>query len=458
MVVRRKYSLPGCTLIVEGLDEPNGDSQSQQSTRSPLSVLVSAECHVLGKPNALTGGMDFLDELVAATSDYTQSFLGMGKVAVESPQSWVTITPLEGGLHRLNLRSPQDATTSEPLQIDLTTLQLFDLVDVVDQLLSDRRTLPDRQLNLLPRNRRQAKNEEPVSQRAAPLALGLSSLVVAALALSPLPVPEVEQPRESVIEETEDLSEAATTPTANDSPPDPSTGPNGDGANQAELADTVTPIEDPDLLAALRYKLYHEIDEAWTTVPTFDEDLVYRVSVGEDGAVVGYRPDGDRAREFEDEIPLSSLLYLPVDGGTAAVESLAEYKVVFRPNGVLQVSPWDGTSRPSRTPRITDVGTIDQLIFEVRDALYEEWQTTPVFDRNLEYRLAVTEDGEITQYEPLSNVASVYFGELPIEPLYNPAAGVEIQEERVTLVPIADFRVVFTPRGTIQIGPWDGRR
>jgi hypothetical protein len=456
MVVRRKYSLPGCTLIVEGLDEPNGDSQSQQSTRSRLCVLVSAECHVLGKPNALSGGLDFLDELVAATSDYTQSFLGMGKVAVQSPQSWVTLTPLEGGLHRLNLRSPQDASTSEPLQIDLTTLQLFDLVDVVDQLLSDRRTLPDRQLKLLPRNRRQAKNEEPVSQRAAPFAIGLSSLVVAAIALSPLPVPEVEQPRENVLEDTEELSEAITTPTANDSPPEPSANP--DREDLAQLADTVTPIEDPDLLAALRYKLYHEIDDAWTTTPTFDEDLVYRVSVGEDGAILGYRPESDRAREFDGETPLSSLLYLPVDGGTAAVESLAEYKVVFRPNGVLQVSPWDGISRSSRTPRITDVATIDRLIFEVRDALYEEWETTPVFDRNLDYRLAVTEDGEITQYEPLSDVASVYFGELPIEPLYNPAAGVEIQDDRVTLVPIAEFRVVFTPRGTIQIGPWDGRR
>ncbi|OAB59578.1 hypothetical protein AY600_03050 [Phormidium willei BDU 130791] len=456
MVVRRKYSLPGCTLIVEGLDEPHGDSQSQQSTRSRLCVLVSAECHVLGKPNALSGGLDFLDELVAATSDYTQSFLGMGKVAVQSPQSWVTLTPLEGGLHRLNLRSPQDASTSEPLQIDLTTLQLFDLVDVVDQLLSDRRTLPDRQLNLLPRNRRQAKNEEPVSQRAAPFAIGLSSLVVAAIALSPLPVPEVEQPRENVLEDTEQLSDAITTPTANDSPPEPLANP--DREDLAQLADTVTPIEDPDLLAALRYKLYHEIDEAWTTPPTFDEDLVYRVSVGEDGAILGYRPDSDRAREFDGETPLSSLLYLPVDGGTAAVESLAEYKVVFRPNGVLQVSPWDGISRSSRTPRITDVATIDRLIFEVRDALYEEWETTPVFDRNLDYRLAVTEDGEMTQYEPLSDVASVYFGELPIEPLYNPAAGVEIQDDRVTLVPIAEFRVVFTPRGTIQIGPWDGRR
>lgn len=457
MVVRRKYSLPGCTLIVEGLDEPNGASESQQSTRSRLSILVSAECHVLGKPNALTGGLDFLDELVAATSDYTQSFLGMGKVAVQSPQSWVTITPLEGGLHRLNLRSPQNGTTSEPLQIDLTTLQLFDLVDVVDQLLSDRRTLPDRQLNLLPRNRRQAKNEEPVSQRAAPLALGVSSLLVAAIALSPLPVPEVEQPRENLIEDTEDLSEATTTPTANDSPPEPLANPEN-GENPVELAETVTPIEDPDVLAALRYKLYHEIDDAWTTSPTFEDDLVYRVSVGEDGAILGYRPESDRAREFDDETPLSSLLYLPVEGGTAAVESLAEYKVVFRPNGVLQVSPWDGISRPARTPRITDVATIDRLIFEVRDALYEEWETTPVFDRNLDYRLAVTEEGEITQYEPLSNVASVYFGELPIEPLYNPAAGVEIQDDRVTLVPIAEFRVVFTPRGTIQISPWDGRR
>ncbi|NMG58454.1 DUF4335 domain-containing protein [Geitlerinema sp. P-1104] len=454
MVVRRKYSLPGCTLIVEGLDDPNGSSSPNGSGRSPLSVLVSAECHVVGKPDALSGGKEFLDELTAAINDYTQSFLGMGKVAVESPKSWVTLTPLEGGLHRLNLRSPE-TSGGDPLQLDLTTLQLFDVVDVVDQLLSDRRTLPDRQLNLLPRNRRQAKNEEPVSQRAAPLALGLSSLVVAALALSPLPVPEVDPPREGVME-SEEVSNT-TTPTANDAPPEGSRG--NTGINTAELAATVPTIDDPNLLAALRYKLHYELDQAWTTSPSFNDDLVYRVSVGQDGAIVGYRAEGDRAREFEDEIPLPNLLYLPVSGGSAEVESLAEYKVVFRPNGVLQVSPWDGyPSTPGRTPRITDVATIDRLIFDVRDALYDEWDTTPVFDRNLDYRLAVTEDGSITQYEPLSGAASIYFGELPINPLYNPAAGIEIQDDRVTLVPVAEFRVVFTPGGTIQIGPWDGRR
>ncbi|MCC5900043.1 MAG: DUF4335 domain-containing protein [Phormidium sp. BM_Day4_Bin.17] len=452
MVVQRKYSLPGCTLIVEGLDEPNGAADSEESKRSCLSVLVSVECHVVGKPDALSGGQEFLDELTAAISDYTQSFLGMGKVAVESPKSWVTLTPLEGGLHRLNLRSPE-TSSGDPLQLDLTTLQLFDVVDVVDQLLSDRRTLPDRQLNLLPRNRRQAKNEEPVTQRAAPLALGVSSLLVAALALSPLPVPEVEPPREGVMDSEE--VQDNTTPTADDGPP------NGDNnaVNLAELAPTIPTIDDPNLLAALRYKLHYQLDQAWTTSPTFDEDLVYRVSVGQDGAIVGYRPDGDPAREFEEEIPLPDLLYIPVTGGSAEVESLAEYKVVFRPNGVLQVSPWDGyPSTPGRTPRITDVATIDRLIFEVRDALYDEWDSTPVFDRNLDYRLAVTEDGSITQYEPLSSAASIYFGELPIDPLYNPAAGVEIQDDRVTLVPIAEFRVVFTPGGTIQIGPWDGRR
>ena len=288
MVVRRKYSLPGCTLIVEGLDDPNGSSGSNGSARSPLSVLVSAECHVVGKPDALSGGQEFLDELTAAISDYTQSFLGMGKVAVESPKSWVTLTPLEGGLHRLNLRSPESGT--DPLQLDLTTLQLFDVVDVVDQLLSDRQTLPDRHLKLLPRNRRQAKNEEPVAQRAAPLALGLSSLVVAALALSPLPVPEVDPPRDGVVE-SEEVSDNG--PNATGVPPG---GNDGEGnLDGAELA-TVPTIDDPNLLGALRYKLFYDIDQAWTTSPTFENDLVYRVSVGEDGAIVGYRPEGDRSR------------------------------------------------------------------------------------------------------------------------------------------------------------------
>lgn len=504
MVVRRKYSLPACSLIVEGLDEPN--STNGDSTRPLLSVLVSAECHIVGKPNALSGDRDFLDALQAAVSRYAQGLLGTGKTDVTSPDGRVAIAPGSNSLHHLSLRS---SASDDPLQVDLTTLQLFDLVEVLDQLASDRRTLPDRPFTLAPRSRREANNEEPIAQRAAPLALGVSSLVVAGLLLSPLPVPEVERPREPEPTLDEVESDGDVDPASGlDAPPAGGDDPDDDAGDESsqsdadavaeaiaptaeedldnnttdtddetdesaaespvpdpeppvadlevEVPDTTPEITDPDRLLALRENLYQEIDSAWTTEPEFDEDLVYRVSVGQDGAILGYRPQDDLAREFSDATPLSQLAYVPVEGGTADVEALAEYRVVFTENGVLQVSPWDGyPSEPADPPRIEDSATRDRLLFDLRDRLYDAWgdDPDPVFDRDLDYRLAVTEDGAIVRYEPLSSTASQYFGELPIEPLYEPSEGIAREGGQVALEPIAVYRVVFTPAGTIEIGP-----
>lgn len=470
MVVRRKYTLPTCTLIVEGLEAPETEASQEESTRPLLSVLVSSECHIVGKPNALSGDRDFMEALATAASDYAQGLLGQGKTEVTSPDDRLRITPIEGNLHRLTARSQTD--NSEPLLIDLTTLQLFDLVEAVDQFLSDRRTLPDRTLALSPRTRREAHNEEPLTRRAAPLAIGFSSLVAAAILLSPLPIPEVERPREpepttEAVSELGDDTPAIEDPPLEDDPEvlatdsDIETEEDPEAPTpvaEANIPETTAIISDPDLLLALRYNLYQQVNSAWRTEPTFEDDLVYRVSVGEDGAIVGYRPESDTARQFVEDTPLPELSYIPVEGGTADVEALAEYRVVFRDNGVLEVSPWDGYPSEPAEPPTLEGGLVD-LGLEVRDRLYEEWgEEEPAFDRDLEYRLAVTEDGTIAQYEALSGLAARYYGELPIEGLYDPAAGVTLEDERVQLAPLAEYRVVFTPQGIIEISPWEGRR
>ena len=464
MVVRRKYSLPECTLIVEGIGDPQG--ADERSTRPLLSVLVSAECHLVGKPHALTGDRAFLEAFAETVDRYARGMMS-GLSVSSPPDSPVTVEPVSANdranasLHRLSVRQPDAA---EPLRLDLTTLQLFDLVEALDQMLADRRTLPDWAIEFQPRTRREAHNEEPIQKRAAPFALGASGLVIAALALFSLPVPKVEPPSEPLPDASEDTSELTTTP--NGDPPTatpPDTAENAAENTSAavpeldEALETVPEITDPDRLLALRYNLYQDLDRNWTTEPTFDRDLVYRVTVGIDGAILGYRPENSPARDYADETPLQELVYVPVEGGTAQAESLAEFKVVFTENGVLQVSPWDGyPSTPNDPPTIDDIATLENLLFEVRDDLYDEWTTEPRFDRDLEYRLAVTEDGAIARYEPLSSAASLYFPELPIEPLYDPASSIVLKDGKVNLAPLAEFRVVFTPRGTLEISPWDG--
>jgi hypothetical protein len=89
---------------------------------------------------------------------------------------------------------PPTDESSHPLTLDLTTVQLFDLVEAVDQFIADRHTLPDFAVTIEPLSRRYRQPDEPFVQRAVPATLGAVSLVVLAAALYILPIPEVRRP------------------------------------------------------------------------------------------------------------------------------------------------------------------------------------------------------------------------------------------------------------------------
>jgi hypothetical protein len=72
--------------------------------------------------------------------------------------------------------------------------------------------------------------------------------------------------------------------------------------------------------------------------PPVDAELVYRVSVAQDGAIVGYKSENSAAVD-RSETPLSELLYKPV-GSRPPAEPLADFRVVFAPDGNVQVTPW----------------------------------------------------------------------------------------------------------------------
>ncbi|HEY9672257.1 MAG TPA: DUF4335 domain-containing protein, partial [Waterburya sp.] len=75
MTIRRQYSLPNCTLILEGLSDAPPTSGGQIDARPLMTMLVSAECHFSGIAQPLSGGRDFLESLVRAVSRYAQEFL-----------------------------------------------------------------------------------------------------------------------------------------------------------------------------------------------------------------------------------------------------------------------------------------------------------------------------------------------------------------------------------------------
>lgn len=362
MTIQRLYSLPNCKLLLEGMSAEGPTGKADFS--KVLSVLMNAECRFEGKGQPLSGGREFFESLVRAVSSYAQEFLsGVPSPLHQNGQAGsVQIRKIQDDLHRLtfqeNTETAPEAQGKELLEknIDLTTVQLFDLVEAVDQFFADPLTLPDLSLNLRPVSKREVASAEPVAKRALPAGIGISSFALAAIAFFLLPVPEVPPRTEPGLEteteveiETEGSGSNLETPPISD-PPEPITEPSPEDRSELSNPQTIpvanleeslraTPrIQEQDKIEDLRQELFALINNNWTE--PISNDLTYRVEVGEDGAIVGYKPINPKAAEDADRTPLPDLVYKGVDSQISK-EPIAEFKVEFiRNNGTLQVSPW----------------------------------------------------------------------------------------------------------------------
>ena len=150
-------------------------------------------------------------------------------------------------------------------------------------------------------------------------------------AVAPSPAPTMgEAPAPTMGESPDMMGEA----------PDPMMGefPDMMGETPAPQAQPQT-IADPAVIETLNQSLYEQIDRNWTTYPTFTQDLAYRVQINEQGEIVSYEPVEPVGQQYTDEIPLSELRETPAPE-TATAQPLANFRVVFTPDGRLQVAPW----------------------------------------------------------------------------------------------------------------------
>ncbi|MGK7920314.1 MAG: DUF4335 domain-containing protein [Trichodesmium sp.] len=363
MTIQRQYSLPNCKLILQGLSETG--VTPNLSKGQVLSILMSAECHI-GQEPPLTGGREFFESLVRQVSSYAQEFLsGISVPRHQSENSeFVDIQKINVNLHRLIVSdgnvSPGNSTEQKAGRIiDLNTVQLFDLVEAVDQFFADSLTLPDFSLAVSPVSRKQAKSGEPMAQKVIPAAVGMSGLAIAALALFFIPIPEVErrEPQPQSNESVGNLDSSPTntpesgfnpTPTSETSPSSPeSISEDGevdrDSSEETLTEENLAPsltseseITDPVKIEQLQNLLYEKIDDAWTL--EVNEDLIYRVKVDSDSNIIGYSPINPAAADEVNKTPLLELNQQTVTGDNN--QPIAEFKVLFGENGLLTVEPW----------------------------------------------------------------------------------------------------------------------
>jgi len=481
MNIQRKYSLPNCTLLLEGLSDVTRAAHFQE-LRPELSILVNAECYLSGYNQPLTGGREFFESLVRAVSGYAQEFLSN----VPNPQAHnheselVEFQKIESNRHRLivhsegapeGFESQPSHAKRPPIEIDLSTVQLFDLVEAVDQFFADSQTLPELSLELQPVTRRYGGASQALIKQAVPAAVGVSSLAVAAIAFNLIPPPQIRppqpQPDGQTTSTTKNLTPSASadpTPTSAATPiaaatptPTTTTTTKPEVKDLEALLNTVSEITDPSQLRALNRQVYNQIHPAWTNRSGLQQDLIYRLGVAADGAIVGYKAVNQEANQGIGQTPLPNLLYNPANRAPISNEPIAQFRVVFTTGGVLQVSPWRGYARTPEVvgTKISDSNIVKGLNQKLYSTVRQAWSGKPTFTRDLKYRVAVNKDGVIADYEPLNQVAFDYFRETPLPQMFNAIYGSNAAPPN-NKEPLAHFQVIFKPSGKLEISPWQG--
>jgi hypothetical protein len=194
MTITRQYITPNCVLVLEGLNDGAGNSGTPDSQNS-ISILLNAECRFMGLDRSIKGGLNFFESLLDAVNTHAQECLsGLNRPQNDKNKNTprlVSIAKLEDeNYHRLTIQ-PEPDSNGTPVAIDLNPVQMYDLVEVIDQFFADTKVLPNFSPNLQPLSKRYRHEEEPAAQRAIPISLGIGGLALAAGLMVMMPLPQV---------------------------------------------------------------------------------------------------------------------------------------------------------------------------------------------------------------------------------------------------------------------------
>lgn len=328
MSIRRQYSLPNVALALDGWT-----NEAAPNTQSELSIVTGVECRFLPQQQVLTGNKELLDALVAATSSYVQDFLSdlHLKSDRELQSGPLHLQPADrAGYHRLTWQPPAPEpgkSGGDRVEFELSTVQLFDLVEAIDQFALDSTTLPATTFSVAPRSQGARQPDRPLAQRATPAALGIASFAAAAAVLLLVPVPQV---RETEAERREEQQEAGAATDANALPA-------GIVATLRDVPRVAEPVE----LAQLALQVRQTVDLAWQERGLVRETQSYRIWATPAGELVGFE-GVDAAIAAADAPVLPALLSLQVE--PEDLTSVGEFRLTFNGSGTVTVEPWTGSN------------------------------------------------------------------------------------------------------------------
>jgi hypothetical protein len=478
MTIRRQYSLPNCTLVLDGLSD--GSASGIADSRPVMSSLFNAECHFVGRERPLFGGREFLMSLVSTVSNYAQEFLsGISHPKPPTPATDSLVSLTKGdreNTHFLQAKldpSSNPTTDGKPVEVELSTVQLFDLLEAIDQFLADRRTLPDIMVPLRPVTKAIA---QPISAQATPIGLGMASLIVASIIGYALPSPQVSRPKFTApapVVAPDPTKPAGTPPTPQSSPttapsptsaqptpavsptttpsptsaqPTPSGSPTTIPSPTSALPATTGQTADATQLGFLERKLRRDLNGNWQNRARIKQPIAVNVDIDRDGRVVNYDPVGqilDKKATLA-QTPLAKL----TDPNATADRAIGKFNVVFNPAGTLEIKP-----ASSVTGTMTLGKSIDdpKLTTTLGQQLQTQLQQSSITKRaaltqNLNYRVALDKTGTISDYEPQDAIAANNESKTPLPQSvkFNPQAA-------SSQAPLAQYDVVFLPNGKVRV-------
>ncbi|MGD1856328.1 MAG: DUF4335 domain-containing protein [Leptolyngbyaceae cyanobacterium] len=480
MTIQKQYVLPNCSLILEGLSA---------DASNVLSILANAEFKLVGLEAPLAGGSDFFKAMASAVSAYCQRLLSGVDHPDHMDETLVAVAPDEGQYHQLRVKPELIENSSGPQTFRLSTVQLFDMAEAIDQFCADTQTLPDFSLSLAPLPRKYVRSDEPLVQRAMPPLLGLGTVAIAALGLFLLPVPELREPENPLEQPSADLLDAPETPLENETDAADTPAEAASAPNETDTPVQNTAITDSTQIAALQQQVEQTLTDGLDA--TFDQPLRYQVSVAENGDIVGYSHSDDASLDADDSTPLPDLPYIPVDNG--AVGAIAQFDVTFTPDGAVEVvseqvvvpepdaadseetapdaQPEDTSESDSQptsdsqaslpeTDSDVSIGTLTaQIDTPIQDAdriyeLNQELRRTITRNRaddwsgpTVRYRVRLDEQGNVTGYEADDAAAQRYAAASQIPSLVKTVSADN---------PQLDFLVVINDENVVEVNPWDG--
>lgn len=192
--IQRQYNSPNCTLSLQGFSD---DSNSASNGVPVMTILTEARCQILGNPTVLTGGVNFMANLLRAVSAYGQELLSGLTHSWDAydESDYVFLRKLPQKNRHLLVWQDKKEEADNQLEIELSTVQLFDLLETIDQFYADKATLPHLEDPLSPVSRRYRQMEVSLVEQSTPAVLGLAGFALSAIALFLIPVPnEISDP------------------------------------------------------------------------------------------------------------------------------------------------------------------------------------------------------------------------------------------------------------------------